>query len=398
VKNGKPLVPLEMDVAETATLLKARAAELGFSHSGIAPAVDAQGFSQLAEWIERGYAGEMSYFPERLDAYRHPKGVLANSRTLLVFAFPYHLPLAPQENSTRDSQGAVPSLAAGGYGKVAAYAAGRADYHDLLHTRLKELRRLLLNRHPNAEARGVVDTAPLLEREFAQLAGLGWIGKNTLLLNRSSGSYFFLAVLLTSLDLPLDQPISVDHCGTCRACLDACPTRAFVAPRLLDATRCISYLTIEHRGGIPVELRQPLGEWVFGCDVCQTVCPWNRKAPSVAIAELQPCPDLNPLALRELFFLDDAAFRKRFHGTPLWRPRRRGLLRNAAIVLGNQRQADSLPALSRGLNDIEPLIRGSSAWGIGQIGGSTALQLLQQRLLVEEDPTVRREIEAMVQR
>jgi epoxyqueuosine reductase len=244
-----------------------------------------------------------------------------------------------------------------------------------------------------ARARGVVDTAPLLEREFAQLAGLGWIGKNTLLLNRQNGSWFFLAALLTDLELAYDSARETDHCGTCRACLDACPTDAFPQPYVLDASRCISYLTIELRSSIPTELRSRIGDWLFGCDVCQTVCPWNSRAPQSAHSEFAPRSDSNPVDLISLFELDDAGFRARFRDTPLWRPRRRGLLRNAAIVLGNQQAAPSIPALIRGLDDAEPLVRGACAWALGQFANEASRKALKARQRVENDDEVLAEIE-----
>jgi epoxyqueuosine reductase len=247
---------------------------------------------------------------------------------------------------------------------------------------------------PEARIRGVVDTAPLLEREFAQLAGLGWIGKNTLLLNRHEGSWFFLAALLTDIELVYDAPHETDHCGTCRACLDACPTDAFPQPYVLDASRCISYLTIELRDAIPAELRTGLGEWVFGCDVCQDVCPWNSRAPLSRQREFEARSNSNPMDLIGLFELDDAAFRERFRSTPLWRPRRRGLLRNAAIVLGNRPTPLAISALVRGLHDGEPLVRGACAWALGQYRGSATADALRFRLSVEENGDVLREIAA----
>ena len=198
------------------------------------------------------------------------------------------------------------------------YAWGDADYHDLIHERLARLGRVASPSECRPRrVRGVVDTAPLLEREFAQLAGLGWVGKHTLLINRQQGSWFFLAALLTDVELSYDAPHETDHCGTCRACLDACPTGAFPQPYVLDATRCISYLTIELRDAVPAELRSGIGDWLFGCDVCQDVCPWNSRAPLSRQAEFVPREDSNPIDLISLFELDDAAFRERFRHTPL---------------------------------------------------------------------------------
>jgi epoxyqueuosine reductase len=251
-------------------------------------------------------------------------------------------------------------------GKVARYARGE-DYHDVLRGRLNRLLAWLQAEVPGYVGRGVVDTAPLLERDFARRAGLGWFGKNTMLLNRRVGSYLLLGALLVDLVLRADPPHATNHCGTCTACLDACPTDAFAGPGLLDARRCISYLTIELKGPIPEELRRDMGDWVFGCDVCQEVCPWNRKAPLGVEPAFRPRPGFEALDLIELLGLSESAFRQRFRGTALTRPKRRGLLRNAAIVLGNQGSPSALPALERALADPEPLVREAARWAIEQI-------------------------------
>ncbi len=236
-----------------------------------------------------------------------------------------------------------------------------------------------------------------LEREFAQLAGLGWIGKNTLLLNKRLGSWFFLAALLTDVELEYDEPHAADHCGTCRACLDACPTGAFVDAYVLDARRCISYLTIELREPIPHELRPGRATGSSAATSARTSAPGISKAPASCEPGFAPREGMNPLDLAELFDLDDEVFRRRFRDTPLWRPKRRGLLRNAAIVLGNQRAADSLEALAKGLADAEPLVRGACTWALGKIGGTQANSLLKRRLVEETDEEVRQEIAAAVE-
>jgi epoxyqueuosine reductase len=252
------------------------------------------------------------------------------------------------------------------YGRVARYAWGE-DYHDVLRRRLSQLLEWLQKEAPGCRGRGVVDTAPLLERDFARRAGLGWFGKNTMLLNKGLGSYFFLGALLLDLELQPDSPHETSHCGTCTACLDACPTKAFPAPGVLDARRCISYLTIELREQIPAELRAAMGDWVFGCDVCQEVCPWNRKAPLTTEPAFQQRPDLEPVDLIELLGLSEEEFRQRFRGTALTRTKRRGMLRNAAIALGNSGDPAALPALQRALTDTEPLIREAAQWAIERI-------------------------------
>jgi epoxyqueuosine reductase len=367
-----------MDRLQLTNDLKRRAAELGFTQCGICPAVSASGAARLGEWLAAGYGGQMHYIAERQDAYRDPNRVLDGVRSIVMLAMNY-----------RTSEPTPPEA---GQGRVSRYAWGDADYHDIIHKRLKSLGDYLVSAVPNARVRGVVDTAPLLEREFAQLAGLGWVGKNTLLLNRYEGSWFFLAALLTDIELAYDAPHETDHCGTCRACLDACPTDAFPAPYVLDATRCISYLTIELRDAIPLALRSGIGEWLFGCDVCQDVCPWNSRAPISTQPEFAPRAGNNPIGLAELFELSDADFRERFRQTPLWRPRRRGLLRNAAIVLGNQRAPNALPALVRGLNDDEPLVRGACAWALGRFSDADVNPALAARRAIETDCDVLFEI------
>jgi epoxyqueuosine reductase len=248
---------------------------------------------------------------------------------------------------------------------VARYARG-PDYHDVLRERLKRLLVWLQAERPGCRGRAVVDTAPLLERDFARRAGLGWFGKNTMLLNKRQGSYFFLGALLTDLELRPDEPHSAAHCGSCTACLDACPTGAFAGPGLLDSRRCISYLTIELRTSVAPELRPGLGDWLFGCDVCQEVCPWNRRAPGPADA-FSLRPDLEALDPIELLGLSQEEFRHRFRGTALLRAKRGGLLRNAALVLGNTAGVEALPALRRALDDADPLVCDAAAWAIARI-------------------------------
>ncbi len=376
------------DAAQLTSLLKAEAVNLGFTLAGVCdvrppdaePGAD---YEQFCQWLDAGHAGEMKYLPDRREAYRHPRHVLEGVRSILLLGMDYRTqtPAPPDE----------------GQGRISRYAWGEADYHDVIHKRLKALRKFLVAQAPGCVARGVVDTAPLLERQAARQAGLGWQGKNTLLLNKHRGSLFFLAALLTSAPLQADAPHETAHCGTCRACLDACPTQAFPQPYVLDATRCISYLTIELREQIPAELRAGMGDWVFGCDVCQDVCPWNNKAPFSAEPAFQPRTGSNPVDLIELLTLDEDGFRERYKRTPLWRTRRQGLARNAAIALGNHPTPGALQPLISALSDPAAIVRGAAAWALGRYLQPQSRQALQQRQQVEEDGDVRHEIAVALQ-
>jgi epoxyqueuosine reductase len=332
--------------------LKRQAHALGFELAGVAPAAPADGFDRLRDWLARGFAGEMDYMHRHAEARRHPAAVLPEVRSVVMVGMSY----APQ----------APGLQPWGFAKVARYARG-LDYHDVLRARLNQLLAWVRGEAPGCRGRAVVDTAPLLERDFARRAGLGWFGKNTMLLDKRHGSYFFLGALLLDRELTPDPPHEASHCGTCTACLDACPTQAFVAPGLLDSRRCLSYLTIELKGDVPEELRPAMTEWLFGCDVCQEVCPWNRKAPPGTEPALQPRPDLVALDPVELMGMSEEEFRRRFRGTALWRTKRRGLLRNAALILGNRGDPAALPALHRALDDPEPVIREAARWAIERI-------------------------------
>ncbi|MFN0053267.1 MAG: tRNA epoxyqueuosine(34) reductase QueG [Planctomycetales bacterium] len=365
-----------------AAWIKAQARRLGFELAGIAPAVTPTGLHDFLAWLERDACGDMHYLPRRASAYHHPRHVLDGVRSVVMLGMNYF-------SGSDDAEPACPPLPA----RVARYAQGSSDYHDLIRERLTALERMIQERFPESRSRGVVDTAPLLERDFARLAGLGWFGKNTMLIHKRLGSLFFLAALLTDLELESDAPHATSHCGTCTRCLDACPTDAFIEPYVLDPRRCISYLTIEHRGPIPMELREGVGEWLFGCDICQDVCPWNRKAPLTAEPAFTPRPDLSPADAAQLLGLSPQEFRAQFRETPLWRPKRAGLLRNAAIVLGNAGDRQGIPALLRALEDEEPLIRGAAAWALGHLGGSEAQRGLSQRIARETDPAVLQELE-----
>lgn len=336
----------------TSESIKAAARTLGFDLVGIAAAGSPTTFPRLKEWLDNGHAGEMGYLSRRLEAYENPDRVLSGIRSVVMLGLNY---APPRE---LDIQHGL---------KIARYARGRRDYHDLLRERLKELSKWVKTQNPNAKTRGIVDTAPFLERDFARQAGLGWFGKNTMLLNKQIGSYFFLAALLTDLELDPDVAHETSHCGTCTRCLDACPTDAFVAPYVLDARRCISYLTIELKGEIPHDLRAGMGDWLFGCDVCQEVCPWNRKAPPTREPDLMPLGEYQNLTAAEILNLTEAEFQQRFGATPLARPGREGLLRNAAIAAGNNGSLTNLEVLRNSGGDESGIVAEAAKWGVRRI-------------------------------
>jgi epoxyqueuosine reductase len=315
--------------------LKAAAYGLGFDLCGIAAFGPADTAAQFDAWLAAGYHGEMAYLARR----RQVTGVTH----AIVVALDYG--------------GKEPD------GPVARYARGR-DYHDVILERLAELHRWLeaeVGRPVNGKA--YVDTGPILERDLARRAGLGWFGKNTMLIHPRLGSFFFLGAILVDLELTADAPFESEHCGTCTRCLDACPTQALVAPGVMDARRCISYLTIELKGSIPETLRSSVGDHVYGCDVCQDVCPWNvRFARALDEPALAPRAEIDAI---EMLALDDAGFRERYRGTAVTRAKRRGLARNAAVVLGNRGDASALPVLERAaLEDPDPVVREHAAWAI----------------------------------
>ncbi|HXN75816.1 MAG TPA: tRNA epoxyqueuosine(34) reductase QueG [Gemmatimonadaceae bacterium] len=336
-------------------LLKAQAYGLGFDLVGISPLGPMETADTFDAWIERGYAGEMDYLARGAAKRRDSRLPVAGATTAIVVGLNYG--------------GREPS------GPVARYARGD-DYHDVMTVRLDELHRWLESEicRP-VGGKAYVDTGPILERDLARRAGLGWFGKNTNLINPRIGSFFFIGVLLVELDLVADAPFDADRCGSCTRCLDACPTAAFAAPRVLDATKCISYLTIEAKGAIPPEQRAQIGGLIYGCDICQDVCPWNvRFSRDVREEAFRPRDVLDGDAravARTILSMDDDSFRRDFRGSPMKRAKRRGLARNAAIALGNVGTADDVPTLVAALNDPEPLVAEHAAWALERIGSKT---------------------------
>ena len=354
--------------ADLSQIIKQQADQLGFELVGIAPAVTPTGIHHFVNWVDRGCAGEMSYIPKRREAYQHPQFVMEGVRSIVMLGINYNPdpPLAGRSEPPRPTS--VPSSAAEARSpKIARYARGSADYHDVLRGKLKQLAKSVKEHSPGCRARGVVDTAPLLERDFARLAGLGWFGKNTMLINKRIGSWFFLAGLLVDIELECDQPHQASHCGSCTRCLDACPTNAFSAPYVLDARKCISYLTIELRGSIPEELRDGMGDWLFGCDVCQEVCPWNRKAPATQEPAFAADEKLAAISTTAILNMTDDDFEQAFGPTPLARSRRTGLMRNAAVVAGNNCENSSMQGLNNALQVPDDGVVAAARWAIDKI-------------------------------
>lgn len=334
--------------------VKEQARRVGFDVVGVTrPAVSAYA-DTYADWLARGYHAGMDYMarPDTVEKRADLRRVMPEARSIVVVGLNYYPGDFPRRQGLR--------------GRVSRYAWG-ADYHDVMWGMLDQLAARIAEDVGHAVAhRRYVDTGPLLERELAQRAGLGWAGKNTCLIHPQRGSYLFLGELLLDLDLTPDPDFAADRCGRCTACLDACPTGALVAPRTLDARRCISYLTIEHRDAIPEPLRPLIGDWIFGCDICQQVCPWNRRFARVSAAPAFSAEHatLDPIALLSL---DDEAFRARFRHTPIWRAKRAGLLRNAAVVLGNLGDPAAIPALEQALSDPDPLVVEHAAWALDRL-------------------------------
>jgi len=367
--------------------VKEQAYRLGFSLVGITTSEPLTHAEVFEFWLGQGRYGEMSYLnTARSRLYRaHPERILPECRSVLVLGVRYPAPLPVKiPGGGRSALG----------GKLAAYAWG-VDYHEFLPARLQRLVQFIEaqvgHTVPN---RWYTDTGPILERELAQRAGLGWIGKNTCLINPDKGSYFLLAEILLGVELEPDQPFTSDRCGTCTRCLQACPTGCILPDRTLDARRCISYLTIELKGVIPPGLRPLMDGWVFGCDVCQQACPWNRFASSDADPEFDqrlasPEPDL----LAELA-LTVEEFNGKYRHSPLRRTKRRGYIRNLAVGLGNQHNPAGVSALARILvGEPEPLVRAHAAWALGQVGNISAHRSLQIAAKKENDPMVKLEIE-----
>lgn len=374
----------------SSSALKSRALELGFNLVGVTPAAPSPQLAAYERWVQAGKHGSMDYMarPDRIARRRDLNLILPGVRSLVVVGVDYSTIVIPESVLNDPARG-----------RIAAYAWG-LDYHDILTPKLERLAEWLREASGQSISHRVyVDTGAVLERSHAQQAGLGFTGKNTMLIHPRRGSNFFIGEILTDLEFDeYDQPARPTMCGTCTRCLMACPTNAFPQPHVLDARRCISYLTIERKGSIDRALRPLMGNWVFGCDICQDVCPFQRfAAPATEPAFYPADTDRAAPPLLDLLALDDAAFHQRYYGSPIYRIKRERLVRNACIAAGNWGQADAIVPLQRLLTDSSPLVRAHAAWALWQISGEAARGRLEMLLAREKDKMAYDEIESLLQ-
>jgi epoxyqueuosine reductase len=347
--------------AEITNAVTQAAREAGFDLAGVAPVGDAPELEYFPRWIADGHAGEMKYLEARDEQGRLKRASLAHSapwaRSVVVCALNYNTE-QPYSTQARESD----------RGWISRYAWGQQDYHDSVMPRLRRVEVAIRDASGVSDlvTRCYVDTGPIVERVIAKYAGIGWIGKNTCIINQKLGSWVFLGVILTSLDLDPGLP-APDRCGSCTRCIDACPTDALIGPYQLDSNKCIAYLTIEKRGALPEELQAGIGRHIFGCDICQDVCPWNRKAPATRAEEFQPRPELVNPALDWLAEMSAEEFRRVFRGSPVRRTKRAGVRRNAVIAMGNSGNRKFLPVLKKLAEDEDEIVGESAAWSFQKL-------------------------------
>lgn len=362
--------------------IQSRAHELGFELVGVTPAEESQTIQRYREWIANGYAGKMGYLERHLPLKEDTRKLLQETKSVISLAMNYYTLDPPKELAEDPSRG-----------QISRYAWGD-DYHDVIRERLLLLVEFIKDAaETELKSRVFVDSGPILEREYAQRAKLGWIGKNTNLINWRSGSWYFLAEVLVSVDLESESETLRGSCGTCTKCIEACPTDAFVEPNMLDSRLCISYLTIELKDSIPKELRPKMGNLIFGCDICQEVCPWNSKAMPTIEPAFHPREGNLVPELLTLIGMTQNEFSEKFKGSPIKRAKRRGFLRNVIVAIGNWGARAAVPALKKALVDEDPLVRSHAAWALGQIGGKTAKQALETQITCEDDIEVISEIQ-----
>lgn len=350
--------------------IRKEAQKHGFQAFGVTPASPGPEREELLKYLSLGYHGDMHWMHKNSARRSNPSILWSKARCIIMLGATYapaHSPMAILGKPTR--------------GAISVYAQG-SDYHKVLMKRLKILAEIIALRF-NGETRLFVDTAPIMEKPLAQRAGLGWQGKHTNLVSKSHGSWLFLAEIFTTLNLPTDRT-SRDHCGTCQACIDICPTNAFPAPYQLDARRCISYLTIEHKGHIPKIYRKAIANRIFGCDDCLSVCPWNKFAKTAAENSFQPRNELSAPRLMELVQLDDLSFRKLFSNSPVKRTGRDRFIRNVLIAIGNSKETAAIKGMTKHLTDNSPLVRAMAVWALSQLASPDQFNFYKSYYLQRE--------------
>ncbi len=365
-----------LDKSHLTSRIREEALRLGFFKVGIAPAGPLPEATRFEEWLRAGMHGEMAYIEGQSEKRKDPGRVLEDARSIIVLAMNYHRDISPSADALK--------------GKISCYAWGD-DYHLLMKGRLQQVERFIRSEEPGVRAIHYVDTGPVMEKVWGARTSLGWMGKHTNLITQERGSWFFIGVILLNLELPYDSPVD-DHCGICTRCIEICPTKAIIAPYVVDARLCISYLTIELRGSIPRALRPLIGNRIFGCDDCQEVCPWNRFAVNTPEKDFQPRDENLVPELSQLVQLTAEDFNARFHRSPVRRAKRDGFVRNAAIALGNSHRPEAVPALAYAMKDSSALVRAHAAWALGEVGTRASRRLLESAAETEADPDVREEI------
>lgn len=368
---------MESTVDEKVNRVRKRAWELGFERFGIARAEVGEASERFRQWLEKNFDGEMAYMARGLEKRSDLDKVLKGVKSVVCLTTNY---------LTEDKD--MDFLNNRKIGDISLYALNE-DYHDVIKPRLKKLEATIQETFPSCRTKIYTDTGPVLEKPLSQKAGIGWIGKHTNLLTEGAGSWYFLSEILVDVELPESREAE-NHCGTCRECIDICPTQAIIAPYVLDSRRCISYLTIELKGIIPIEFRKAIGNRIYGCDDCQIVCPWNSYAVKTEDPAFKD-PNRTRLLL-DLIQLDDEGFRQRFRKSPVKRTKRRGLLRNVAVAIGNSGNPEAVPVLLKALEDPEPLIRAHVVWALGELLREKALPVVREKLAHENEPMVLEEI------
>lgn len=371
-----------MGPAELTESIRCQARTLGLDALGVAP-VSALPQDRLQTWLQQGFQGEMAWMERHTEKRLDPRKILPDAQSVISAALNYYHPYPLPYDRPRQ-------------GVISRYASGD-DYHQVLESRLRQLLEFIQKQDPGAQGKVYVDTGPVLDKYWAAASGIGWLGKHTNVLNRSLGSWFFLGEILLNRRLEYDVP-GPDHCGSCRRCIDACPTGAIVQPYVLDSRRCISYLTIELRSDLPEEFRPAMGNLVYGCDICQDVCPWNRKAKPSSVSELAPRPAHRSPSLRSLARLSPQAFRDTFRNSPIRRAKWRGLMRNVAVAMGNSRDPSLVGELKRLLQVEDAMVRRHAAWALAQIATEEAWQALQERQKRETDELTARTLTDLLAR